>query len=745
MIAGMKRFSNLVCELQRWLACSLLGVAGTLSLLGQDAAGSTGTNAAPAGPSAPETSFPLKVVGVTVKPHQMPDGIQFAYQGEQLPGGRVEIFIQNTAPIDSQKPEDTVNVHVLQFNGNEPKRNVFNNAWSWEDTPSEWPENDTVIPPSALTVFSFNSLMPSWIEENSSFSMLFTDWLNSRKNSLSATIPNRDVHLSSICFLSNGIDPLRPDSLVFYIENESQKVWKVLSVQIYQPYLTTSFRMMRPIATLDHFNAYPPNKMVLPGQKMVAIAKTPGQLKLTSAVIKITLINPARTYETQTLWEHLRVRRESFDIGAGWISTMAGGTNTLTMEPYLKTLKRLHINVANIQNIPGYTDQTNVNGLYTLYPLKEIGPMQPLPQFDTDTSLPNIYAAESLGNVQDSINSCSPQDALELLRVYGGFRIPTALILTDPWKWRHYAGISDYPLFNVSRLAIPNEFEQWELYTRWEKPIPWAAPLETLGSLTRNLRDINRPISSAAWIQGPFDGWTTEGLRKRLAPTPAELRSLAWHVLSARVSSFHWFNLNISSLVKYRDLLSVIQNVDREARLLEVFFLYGDSWEHSVQLTTEDEPAKPDWELSSIICPRGALLCALDVNYDIDRWNSTFKFKRPRDVHFSFSLPKFLASPLDVFRVDANGIYDVAYQVTDKGVDIMDKQSLVALYIATYDRTLRGELRDRLQGLLKLESYYNFDPANNRKDFDTLKTIARRTGNIIIEEPIVEDIAETKN
>ncbi len=688
-------------------------------------------------PTAPaEPAFPLKVVGVTVSPHEHPRGIEFVSQADQPPGGRVQIFVRNAAHPDSNKPEDTVNINVLQINGNEPKRHVFNKVWAWEDTPADWPEGDTSLPPGALSVFSFNSLSPQWVAPESSFTMEFTDWINARKNSLDVKLPRTEARISSLCFLSGDRNSLRPDSLVFYLENLSRKNWKVSSVHIYQPYLKSSFRLLREIAKLERISTYPASGVLQPGQKMAAIVSPPSHLKLTTAVIEVSLVNPDNGSETLQLWEQLRVRRESFDVGAGWISaSMENGSNILTSETWLKTLKFLHINTANIQNVPGYTDQTNAGGLYSLYPLKFMGTAQPLPQYDTDWTLPKFHAAESLGNVQDEINHCSPQDALDLLRVYGGFRIPTALILTDPWSWRHYSGISDYPHFNTSRLAIPNLFESWEHYTRWDRPIPWAAPLETMGILTRNLRDNNRPLSIAAWVQGPFDGWSSSGERKRLAPTPEELRHLAWQTLGARVSSLNWFNLNIGSLVQYRDLITPIRKVNREALTLEIFFLYGDSWQNRVQLTEGEKP-RPSWELSSIICPRGALLCALDLDYELNRSGRVFEFRRPRESRFEFSLPLFLKSPLEVFRIDAEGTYDVAYQVTSEGVEITDKQSLAAIYIATRDKQLRPDLEKRRQYFAQEELEYKFDPAENRKDFNLLKSLAKQVGSIVPDEPL---------
>ena len=47
--------------------------------------------------------FPLEVVSITVTPHQKLEGIEFDYEDEPSVGGRVQLFIRNTAPADSKK------------------------------------------------------------------------------------------------------------------------------------------------------------------------------------------------------------------------------------------------------------------------------------------------------------------------------------------------------------------------------------------------------------------------------------------------------------------------------------------------------------------------------------------------------------------------------------------------------------------------------------------------------------------
>jgi len=72
-----------------------------------------------------------------------------------------------------------------------------------------------------------------------------------------------------------------------------------------------------------------------------------------------------------SLWAHLRIKPERFDISGGWVNDR---WNSITNEVFLKTLKRLHVNTAHLQNTRGYTD----TDLYTRYPLKYFGHLQPV-------------------------------------------------------------------------------------------------------------------------------------------------------------------------------------------------------------------------------------------------------------------------------------------------------------------------------------------------------------------------------
>ena len=63
---------------------------------------------------------------------------------------------------------------------------------------------------------------------------------------------------------------------------------------------------------------------------------------------------------------------EAFDISGCWIASDIGGRNSLTIGEYLRTLKRMHINTGQIEEVAGYTDDPE---LYAKYPFKRFNRM----------------------------------------------------------------------------------------------------------------------------------------------------------------------------------------------------------------------------------------------------------------------------------------------------------------------------------------------------------------------------------
>jgi hypothetical protein len=277
--------------------------------------------------------------------------------------------------------------------------------------------------------------------------------------------------------------------------------------------------------------------------------------------------------------------------------------------------------------------------------------------------------------------------------------------------------LSDFPHYDADRVSAPSA-DAWSKYDRWGgQTLRWGAPLETIGDMTRSLCELNRPQSIAYWSQGAHEGWEVYGGRKHTSPTPDELRAQAYHALANRITSLYWFNLSLKSLLKFPDLIEPITRVDREIWMLEDFYLEGDAF--SYQRIRRD--GRPDWDLSVVAGPRGALLFALDLDYKPDPVEKVFQFGPPREVRFDFRLPMYLGNPLEVFRVDADGIVAIEHTVGNGRLEIRDRASRVAVYVASTRRGNREEIETRRKALIAEENSLGFNPGQNPEDLEVLR------------------------
>ncbi|HOC70605.1 MAG TPA: hypothetical protein PKO23_17500, partial [Candidatus Hydrogenedentes bacterium] len=207
---------------------------------------------------------------------------------------------------------------------------------------------------------------------------------------------------------------------------------------------------------------------------------------------------------------------------------------------------------------------------------------------------------------------------------------------------------------------------------------------------------------------------------KRTSPTPDEIRLQAYHAISTRITSLYWFNLSLKTLVEWRDTLEEVGRIGRELRLLDAFLLEGDAYGFE-RLVREGN--RPDWDIASVCGPRAAVLFALDLDYTPDPEERVFKFEPPRPAQWRFPLPAYLGNVADVFRLDADGVYDAAWSRDDAAVEIQEQASRVVVYIAAPDAALRGQLEQERRQLIAAETALQFDPARNDADFRALEEL----------------------
>ena len=268
--------------------------------------------------------------------------------------------------------------------------------------------------------------------------------------------------LSAITYLSTH-DCVFPDTLIFHIATrrrhrfspcpadsgcESDAVWRAL----------------RPQPWLEKMEMFPSAGVIPAGEKGGARIST-GRLPLTYGAVEVRCANRGVTH---SLWAHLRIKREVFDISGGWVASGLGGSNTLQAEPYLKTLRRMHINSGMHQHVPGYSDTS----LFERYPLKYMNRLQPFTQYDTDAMLPRIHAVEFLGEPQ--FGGGKPVPPMEVWRAFAPYqatRLPTSVTHSEERIWRYYSGLSDYPHYDAYRVSAPSP-DAWSRYDRWGKNVP---------------------------------------------------------------------------------------------------------------------------------------------------------------------------------------------------------------------------------------------------------------------------------
>jgi hypothetical protein len=660
----------------------------------------------------------LSLDGTHVVPHRQSTEMRYRKAADFSLGARVEVFLRNA----SAEPLRLSATNDIRLRGRTPEELLRSDEWAWHDLPSAWDGEPLQLPPGAMTVWSWNGKRADW-GTNTAADLQVAVPGQGEADRMRVTIDSPTAWLSAVTFLGSARD-VRPDSMVFHVANHTGAPLRVDACRFWLPATNTAWRVLFPQPWISNRLERFPADGLIPSDDRGGARVATGPLPLTYTALEVRLTDA--TGRAVTLWTHQRIRKESFDISGGWVhDNSGGGRKPLESEVFHRTLRRLHVNTAHIEDQPGYTDRTGTDGLYARYPLKYFSRLNPVSHYDTDALLPRIHAVEFLGEPQyGGGKPVSPQDCWKALAPYASTRLPTTVTHSEERLWRFYAGLSDYPHYDAYRVTAPSP-DAWNQYDRWDgQRIRWGAPLETIGEMSRSLRELNRPRPVAYWSQGPHHDWNGYGGRKRGSPTPDELRSQAYHALASRITSLYWFNLSLRSLTAFPDLLGPMTRIGREIRMLDDHYLEGDAASHRRVL----RDGKPDWDLDVVAGPRGAVLFALDLAYRPDPEERVFRFGPPRDVEFRFPLPASLRKPAEVFLVDADGVVPVEHSVTEGVVVLRDRVSRVAVYVAAANVGERARIEGRRRELVLAEEATGFDPGANPDDLARLRELLTTKG-----------------
>jgi len=650
----------------------------------------------------------LTVEGIHVVPHVQSSEMRYRRQPDFSLGARVEVFLRNASQVEVVVPS-TADVRVRDRT---PAELLQTDEWAWHDLPSAQDAEPLRLAPGAMTVWSWNGKRAAWgVDTEAELAVTLPG--ASEAERLPVPIAGPTVWLSAVTFLG-AANHVPPDSLIFHLVNQTDDPLRLEACRLWLPENNATWRAMRPQPWITgQFQRFPADG-VIPAHDRGGARVTTGPLPLTYAALEVKLTDGDG--RPVTVWAHQRIKREVFDIGGGWLAERIGARNSLQAEPYLRTLRRMHVNTGMHQEVSGYSD----TDLFDRYPLKYMNRLQPFSRYDSDDVLPRVHAVEFLGEPQyGGGRPVPPQKVWRELAPYAATRLPTSVTHSEERVWRFYAGLSDYPHYDAYRVTAPSA-DAWSRYDRWSgETIRWGAPLETIGDMTRSLRELNRPRPIAYWSQGAHHGWGRTGGRVRSSPTPDELRQQAYHALASRITSLYWFNLSLRSLVAFPDLIDPITRVGREIRMLDDYYLEGDAVSHERVLID----GKPSWDLDVVAGPRGALLFALDLAYQPDLEERVFKFSAPRRCTFAFSLPSYLRSPVEVLRVDGDRVSAVEHTVSEGRVTIHGQVRGVAIYVAASAPGERERIEARRRALVAEEDATEFDPGRNGSDIDVLRQI----------------------
>jgi len=654
----------------------------------------------------------LRLEGLAVTPHLQSREMRYRQTTDFSLGARTQLFIRNVSDSSLLLEPDV----DIRLRGRRPKELLEADEWAWYDFPDAWEDQPLVLAPQTMTVWTWNGKRQEWGVGTSTDISVSLPEENKTTARFQVPIEQPQAWVSAVTFLGKEENPF-PDRFIFHVVNQTEDSLKLKSCRLWLPEKNSTWRVLQPQEWKSNLEPFPKDGTIPSGDRGGAIVST-GALPLTYAALEVWLLDTGNG--PVTLWAHLRIKREVFDISGGWVSSKVNGLSMLTSELYLKTLMGMHINTGHIGEVSGYTNNPE---LYSRYPLKRFNKLADFKRYDTDSMLKHIHAVEFLGEPQyGGGRPVHPMKVWQQLAPYQSTRLATTVTHSEERIWRFYAGLSDYPHYDAYRVCAPSP-DSWRLYDRWgEDRIRWGAPLETIGDMTRSLRELNRPVSTAYWSQGAHDGWGHYGGRKRTSPTPDELRAQAYHALAARITSLYWFNLSLKSILKFPDLIEPIRMVGREIRLLEDYYLEGDAYHH--ECLTKD--GRPDWDVSVVAGPRGAVLFALDLNYKPDTEEKVFRFEPPRSSVITFPLPAYLRNPLKVLRVNADEVTSVPFELTARGIRITAEFGDVGMFVTIHRSGVEQQLEERRRQQAAFEASFGFDPARNSTDLEQLRALLEK-------------------
>lgn len=222
-------------------------------------------------------------------------------------GARVELFLRHEGPSPLSLAPD----FAARFDGRTPAELLTSGDWAWHDTPSARTNESITLPPGALTVWSFNSRGTNWgagTRHQASF-----DRADLKPIELRLEAPR--VWLSAVTFLGSG-SAVQPTRAIVHVANESDRPLELRACRLWLPRSNAEFRVLHPQSRLTNLTRFPTTGVMPAGEKGGFSVET-GPLPLTYCAVEVESVGPEG--RPASLWAHLRIKREVFDLSGGWL------------------------------------------------------------------------------------------------------------------------------------------------------------------------------------------------------------------------------------------------------------------------------------------------------------------------------------------------------------------------------------------------------------------------------------------
>ena len=347
--------------------------------------------------AAAETPATIEVVGIDVVPHLFSAELRWRTTPRPELGALVRLFVRNVSA-----PEVALVPRPL-FNGRRGGDLVREGEWAWCDVPDDRPEEERGQPlsPGHLDVWTFNAVRSTWgpggvlhLEVGDASPSPGSD-----RHALAVPLQVPTVACARL-LLHDADDDGCVDSCTAHVTNDSDAPVTIRGLRVWSPgdedgraiHDLAPGPLLQPTATL-------PAEGVIPPHDRGVVTTLLGRLPRAHGVIEIAWQGPEG--RGASCWAARRFKDDAFAIGSGWLDIPSAPSVTpLKQESFLALLRRMHVDTTHVGEVPGYTDQTGPDGLFTRYPLKLLSGFEDISRFNAAEWSRRIHGVDILGEPQ---------------------------------------------------------------------------------------------------------------------------------------------------------------------------------------------------------------------------------------------------------------------------------------------------------------------------------------------------------